>query len=540
MIARPHTLLFLLALAAMACGQPQSPSGAPWSNADEPAPKYGGTLNLRINQDFWDYDYVFDAKSPPNRDATQMTYDTLVELQTGRDIPYAGTILAPRLAERWEVSADAKAFTFHLRRGIAFQDQPPVHARMFSSADVAWSLEYLARVGRFGGPNFRPGQMAWMLEGLTSVETPDAYTAVAHFKEPFVPFLSYAALPPVPMMPKEIYEQAGNYQDHAVGTGPFILDTNASQKGSRWVFRKNPAHWEAGKPYLDHIRFLVIAEESTAHAAFASRQADLLTNLDPLHVEEVAKANPQAARFEAVSPSPNNMYMTAHKPPFSDPRLRRAVSLALDRDELVRVLARGKGTWAMAGALPDTWTLDEIKGILRFDPEETRRLIAEAGYPDGLDIDYVPYGSSTPALAQAELLQAQLKRVGMNLKLRVQPDAASSARLLHRCQFDMMAMSKALFADVDSYLHATYYSKSGTNYQCLNDPKLDGMIEAQRREPDPAKRRALVRQASRYINENAIGLALYSRFTHQTWQPYVKNYYPSWEGNARREIWLER
>jgi len=111
----------------------------------------------------------------------------------------------------------------------------------------------------------------------------------------------------------------------------------------------------------------------------------------------------------------------------------------------------------------------------------------------------------------------------MNLRLRVQPDAAGVARLLHRCQFDMMAMGKALFADVDSYLHATYYWMSGTNYQCLNDPKLDGMIEAQRREPDPAKRRELVRQASRYINENAIGLALYSPFTHQAWQPYVKN-----------------
>jgi ABC-type transport system substrate-binding protein len=138
-----------------------------------------------------------------------------------------------------------------------------------------------------------------------------------------------------------------------------------------------------------------------------------------------------------------------------------------------------------------------------------------------------------------ELLQAQYKKAGINLLPRSMPYSEYSS-LKKKHGHSMNSSTKDLQADVDSYLFAVFHPSSKNNYDGVNDPKL---LEAQRREPDPAKRRELIREAVRYLNaESFWGRAIYYRAAHEFWHPYLKKHAPNDEniGSPRVASWLDR
>src|SRR5205807_3320559 len=139
-------------------------------------------------------------------------------------------VLQPELAERWEVSSDARKFTFTLRKGLHFANIAPVNGRDITSTDVKFSYDYWSRTGEFKDKKLAPGQNAAMFEGLERVDAPDPSAVVVTFKDPFVPFLNYAASSWNHVVPREIYDQDGSYRDRILGSGPYQLDTGASQK----------------------------------------------------------------------------------------------------------------------------------------------------------------------------------------------------------------------------------------------------------------------------------------------------------------------
>ncbi len=542
MRARLLLSVFGLLLVTIACTPATTPPAAP-AAADAQA-KYGGILNLRLaNGDFFDFDMSYTAKSQPNPKATSLAYNGLLGFKHGPDIAYGDLILVPQIAERWQASPDARTFTFTLRKGVKFADLPPVGGRAVTAADVKWSLEYWSRTGEFKGKGLPVGLFDYMLEGLTRIDTPDPATVTLSFDKPFAPMLNYAATVNLPVVPREIYEQDKHLKNRLVGTGPFQLDQASSQIGARWVFKKNPNYWDQGHPYVDEIRYLVLQDDTTALAAFKTKQIDIFSPTEA-QGEQVKREVTEATVLTNVAPAPQTLYIGVSHPPFNDVRLRRALSLAIDRNEFVSTFSGGKGGWAMAGAFPDTWSQAEIRGLLQYDPQQARSLLAEAGYSNGLDVDFLMRGQ--PDLitrSQAELLQAQLKKVGFNLKIRITPDKAAGTKNLYDGAFDLIILTAVISADVDSFLYGRYHSTSATNYSKVNDPKLDQMIEAQRREADPAKRRELVRQATRYLNiDTTLGLVLYNGMAYDAYQPYVKNFYPRWdlEDVGAADIWLAK
>src|SRR5687767_881306 len=139
-------ILSFAALLAVGCGvsqQPAAPAG------ESSGPKHGGTLKVRHSLDPYDWDISYTGKAIGNREGRALATNSLLGFKTGPDIQYYQGIIRPELAERWEVSADAKTFTFHLRKGVKFANIAPVNGREFTSADVKWSYEYLARAGEF-------------------------------------------------------------------------------------------------------------------------------------------------------------------------------------------------------------------------------------------------------------------------------------------------------------------------------------------------------------------------------------------------------
>lgn len=543
-----HTWTAGLSLASIAftlaaCAAPGAPPGAS-PGAAAGAPKPGGYIQLRVSNDPFDWDMSYVGKSIPNGDGQALIYNSLLGFKAGPDVKYEELVIVPELAERWTVSADGKVYNFKLRTGVKWANLEPVQGRDLTSADVKWSFEYWSREGQFKHLKLPTGQYEWMFEGLESIETPSPSEVTLRFKEPFAPFLNYAASDFNPIVPREIYERDGHLKNQAAGTGPFQLDTAASQKGTRWVFRKNPTYWEPGKPYLDEVRWLVIPDDSTALAAFRTKQLDHIggsSRVAPNQAEEVRKALPEAVEYEYVSPAPMHLYMNARKKPLDDVRVRRAIAYAIDPDEFIRVLFGGKGAWALAGTFPDAFTQAEIKQIMKRDPAESRRLLAEAGYANGVDIEFIfpgkAYGEAY--ITSMELLQAQLKRVGINLQLKSLDKADESARKKSG-DYAMTHTNKSLESDVDSYLFNVFHPDSKANYGGTNDPQLTDLLLAQRREPEPKKRMELVRAAARRIYDQAHALALYMGPQFEFWHPYVKNYAPNFGagGWPLTNVWI--
>lgn len=536
----------LACLGALACVQ--QPGPAPEQTAARAAqPKPGGAVNVRIQLDPFDWDLSYTAKAQPNKFGTALAYETLVALKHGPEVDYAENMQRPGLAERWVVSPDAKTFTFHLRQGVKFANLPPVNARVFTAADVKFSFEYWSRTGEVGGRKLPQGQFAWMFEGLEALDTPDASTIVARFKQPFVPFLGYASAGEgIPIVPREVFDADGDFRNRIVGTGPFQLDLAAGQKGTRYVWKKNPTYWEQGKPYLDEVRWLTIRDDATAHAAFKTKQLDIIDEVESDVIERIRVDNPNAEVYGYVLPGAASLSINTRVPPFDDIRIRKALSLGIDREEFVKVRTNGKGWPALAGAPAGVFfTADESRKLLPYDPEEARRLVREAGYPNGLTVTMThaapDYGHGY--LTSLELMQAQLKKVAINLDLQ-SLDKSSFSDNRKKGQFIINLNEGAtIVGDVDSWLYATWYPGSQANYNGVNDPRVKELLDAEVGTVDPGKRKELLREAIRYINsEKYWGLSIYYLVQNDIWQPWVKNYRPNFwiAGHPLTNSWVER
>lgn len=544
-----HHLLALaaLSLSLAGCSAPTAP-GTKVPSSD--TPKAGGTMNVRVPDDPGGWD-LSTFKSYPAWEGHTLGENGLLGYKTGPDIRWDDRVLRPELAERWDISPDARSFTFSLRKGVKYANAAPVNGRELTAEDVQWSFEYASRTGRFKNNKSLPqGQYEWMFEGLDRVDVPDRYTAVVRFKEAFIPFLSYAASDSSPIVAHEIYDQDGHLKDRMVGTGPFQLDAAASQAGSRWVWKKNPTFYESGKPYIDQVNWLVIRDDASASAAFKSKQVDYLGNsgikVNLSDAQDLRKAIPNLGISQHGADTAWHLYLNVRPgQSLNDIRLRRAITRGIDRDEFIRVLNGGNGRWGLGAALPDTFSVEEIKQMIPYDPEGAKRLVAEAGYPNGIELEMIfpgkDYGEDY--ITGIQLLQSQLKKIGVNLNLKSVSKNDYSTRKKTSEYVIVAQKSSSLEGDLDSLLFAGFHSKSKKAYPGSQDSKLDTMLEAQRREPDPAKRQGIIRDAVRYIHADSVyDIGIHYSVETEVWQPYVRNHYEHLEtrGIYPVNVWLDK
>jgi peptide/nickel transport system substrate-binding protein len=523
------------AVALAACGSRQGGNSSAPQQTQASAggsPRRGGIANISVPADPFDWDPTYVGPGLPNPYGFVMAYNSIIGYKVSPGMKYDDLTLQPELAESYEVP-DAQTFIFHLRKGVNFANVAPVNGRALTPADVKFSFEYTARAGAFS--KLPQSQYDYFFEGMSGVETPDASTATVRFSKPFVPFLNYAASRWVPIYPHEIYDQDGHFKDKIAGTGPFQLDIASSQRGTKWVWKKNPAYWDNGKPYLDEIHWLVLKDDAAQNTALQTKQIDLLfANVDSGRVETLTKAVPSLVKYEYQDPAPMHLYMNLKDKALNDPRVRQAIALTINRDEFLKTLYGGKGGWPMAGAFPDTYSQDEIKQLLKYDPTQAKQLMTAAGYPNGVDLQFNYPGNAygQEYITQMQLLQSQLKAIGVNLQFNsLDKDDESTRKKQHN--FTITDTSKSLQGDVDSYLYAAFYPGNRANYTSVDDPQLTPLLEAQRKETDPAKRRDIVRQAVKRINtEMYWAEGVYLPVRYQLWQPRLKNYQPYFGANT--------
>jgi peptide/nickel transport system substrate-binding protein len=504
---------------------------------------------MRVATDPYDFDMNYVGKNGAEMGGQYgMGYEGLLTFKVGPDVAFLDTVTVPALAESWEVSADARSYTFHLRKGVKFANIPPVNGREMTAEDVKWSFEYWGHLGKFKGISRGPWD-AWVI-GIASAEAPDPYTAVIRFKEPYTPFLTYVAAKVLVVVPHEIFDQDGHFKNQIAGTGAFQLDTKASQKGSRWVWSKNPTYWQPGKPHMDAVRWLVINDESTGLAAFQTKQLDMLdeysTTIDYGKSLEVRKAAPNVVVSEGELQRSFGPWLNTKVKPLDDERVRRAISLSVNREEFIQNLQGGRGKYEMPWVFTSYFTQDEIKQLQPYDPDQAKRLLAEAGYGNGVEFE-VSYSADASDYYKGhiQLFQAQLRKTGINITLKPTDAATWSANRKKEPPAYVLNYTETGTGgrfDVDNPL-STMHSTSKTNYWGIKDPELDALIDAQRAEPNAEKRRDLVRKAGVRIVDKAYSFGFQSLPYYEFWHPQLKNHYRNLQASiydSLTDAWLER
>jgi peptide/nickel transport system substrate-binding protein len=332
----------------------------------------------------------------------------------------------PYLAESWDVSEDGTEITFHLRRDVYWHDGEPTDAH-----DVAFTYVRLTDP-RTAYPN--AGFWGQYVQGEDGVEVVDDFTIKVRL-QPHAEFLDPWRA--VGIMPEHLLgdvppeELAGHPfgTECPVGNGPFVFRDH--QPNERWVFAANPAFPEAlgGRPYVDRYVYRVIPEQTTLLTELLTEGIDLYVGLQPDQVQQVVDApNLYFVHF----PSRNYIYVgwNARRPQLSDRRVRRALTLAVNRAEIVEALVQGYGTVANSSVPPFHWAYDESLGdAVPFDREAARALLDDAGWTDR-DGDGVRENADGLRLAIsikynqgnqirqdiAEIMQAQLGEVGVEVR----------------------------------------------------------------------------------------------------------------------------
>ncbi len=539
-----RTILLVLGISffALACGTAQQTGGGPATGQ----PKKGGALNLHIPTDPNDWDPTLSGKSLDNsQNGHNLASEELLTYKHGPGTAFNDATLVPELAQSWEMSPDAKAFTFHLRKGMRWPSVAPVNGRALTSDDVKFTYEYSSRTGQFKDAKLTPATYAAYFEGLDRVETPDADIVVVRFKDAFPPFPYYAGSGWNPIFAKEIFQQDGNFSNQIVGMGPRQLDLGSSQVGSKFVWKRNTNYHDASLPYIDQVNYLIIKDTSTVAAAFSTKQTDFLGGgMGPRDYQDIkAKSNAEGSEnFASVADW--RLYMNIRKPGLDNAQVRKALSMAIDRDKFLGTLGEGHFKVSLEGVQPGLFTDEEIKKFLPYDPNQSKQLLAQAGYPNGIDFEMTFPGNSygESYLSGLQLFLARLKQVGINVTLKSEDKGDWNAKR-RTAEYTLgLQQNNSVEGDMDSYLFAAWYSKSRSNYNGIKDPKVDQLAEAQRKEADPAKRRDLLRQLVTYVMENNYSVPIGNIAKYELWQPYLKGYAPAeyLKGTRFTDVWLDK
>ena len=477
-----------------------------------------------------------------------MVYSHLVRFPAGPEAQGPGDQrILPDLAEKWEFTTPTTV-VFKLRRGVRFHRKPPVDGREVTAEDVKFSLE------RFRAKS----PLRDRLEAVQAIDVVDRHTIRIVLREPFAPLLNHLATPAhCVILPKEIEEKLKdlNQPEAVIGTGPFVL--KSYQRGVRAVYERNPDYFMPGLPYLDTVHLEGVPEQNTRLSMLRAGKLELAHWwgwLTPDEGNVLKKTNPELTVTKHVIVDMPHIWMRTDQPPFNDVRVRRAVSLAIDRHAWREALLSGEGCLD-AGPVPcamTEWKLpaDKLPPAARkyldgYDPVEAKRLLAEAGLGRGFTTPIFHWlGYAPPWRSFYDLAAENLGRVGITAELKPEEYGKfSSTTALGK--FEKMAMGPFGAADteVDAFLYELFFSGSPRNHSRVADPELDRMLIAQRREMDPARRREIVHAIQRYLADKAyyIYLPMWPRFiAHPAYVKGFKQIIGQSLGSRLTHVWLER
>jgi peptide/nickel transport system substrate-binding protein len=328
-------------------------------------------------------------------------YDALVDFDSNFQ-------LIPRLATSWESNADATEWTFKLREGVKFHDGTD-----FDASDVVYTYR------RILDPDLgSPGRALLAFLEPEGIEAVDAHT------------VRFTTKNPTPQLPTQIKSRfvhivpegatAEDMENHGVGTGPFILDKDFDKGAPFWEVTRNPDYWQPDIPKAECVRFTAVLEPITRAAALISGEIDVATAVDPQLVP-LLDANADVNVVKASGGASIALSMWVDTPPFDDVRVRQALKAVVDRQAIVDGALFGLGEAGADSPIPPSSPFAYLSDPPQRDVARARQLLAEAGYPDGLDVSLHVAPAAVGYMNVAQAFVQMAAEAGIKVKLNQVP-----------------------------------------------------------------------------------------------------------------------
>lgn len=479
----------------------------------------------------------------------------------------ADLTIKPQLAKSWDVNPEGTVYTFHLRTGIRFQDDPSFpdgKGREITAKDFKYCLDRLCYY------NPAENQGFWIFRdlvkgandyqeltknkqddpnGVSGVTVINDSTLQIELVRPFSVFLDRMALPFARVYPKEAVEEYGtDMRIKAVGTGPFQVKLI---KENEVVFlTRNPNYWgydEHGNqlPYLDNIKISFIKEKKTELLAFQKGDLDMVYRLPFDMKEDVVDADDNLkepytfAQVQATNSMTIQYYGFLHaNPVFGDKRVRQAFCYAIDRDKICRFTIKASGAPAIYGYVPPktgSYDVTNVKGY-SYDPERARNLLEEAGYPKGKGFPKVTLQLNSGGGRNEQVAQAIQKMLTETLNIQVellQVPWAQHTESIESAKVQFWRLGwVADYPDPENFLNLFYGKwvpddinvKTYLNSFRYKSAKFDEVYERALSTVDETARNALYNQADQIAIDDAVALPIYYDRDHRLLQPNVRNF----------------
>ena len=494
--------------------------------APEPEPKRGGILRTA----FGITTTSFDIYQGGNVAVLTHLYDGLVRFN-----PLDGLqTIIPSLATGWDISDDGLTYTFTLRDGVTFHDGTP-----FTADDVVATFSRA-----INPPEGIVSIMQSFYRSVESVEAVDPLTVTFNLSQPQADLLTALAAPFSVVYSKAALD--ANDQDLrgvvSPGTGPFVFDEY--NEGERWAFSRNPNYWNPELPYLDGIELLHVAAWSDRGTAVLTDQADFSWNVS---VETFAEGERRDTIGTKQVPSIGcyMLYVNSRREPFNDPRVRRAMHLALNRQALIGVF-RTQETIALTRwithASPYATPSEEIAMLPGYRAEKdedlatAQALMAEAGYADGITGVELLAASVAP---HAEILAPALQdllRTALNIDLQIRvTERAQLVAEESAGNFDLVLDTPTITVSDFSAIGNLYFRTDGSqNFGGYSNPAFDELLSAADQEMDVGARTAIFRQIEDALDEDPPWLLIGWTFHLPMWQSSFKGH--NMEGRTQ-SVW---
>jgi peptide/nickel transport system substrate-binding protein len=374
--------------------------GAPGGETAAGEPRRGGVLQIAISDTGGPKESLDPAVQTNVNDGiyTDLIYDALTVADENFEVH-------PVLAESWEPNSDVTEWTFNLRQGVTWHDGKP-----FTSKDAAYSIQRQLDEDLGSGIYDRLSQSL----DRAGIQTPDDATLVLRLKRP-------DSLIPLTLSARQgrIVQDGTTDFSKGIGTGAFKL--KSFQPARSWEVERNEQYWDQGVPYLDGIRGVIITEQSTKVQSVLSGDSHVSDNID-FSAAATVKGNQNVQLLEFKNATYLLVAMDSTKEPFTDERVRMALKIAVDRDGVVQAAYQGYGETTSDVPVPSTdpFFPQEI-GIREQNIDEARSLLAEAGYPDGIDVELITsqaYGAMVDlAVAYSQVVEP----AGIRVKIKQWP-----------------------------------------------------------------------------------------------------------------------
>jgi peptide/nickel transport system substrate-binding protein len=499
-------------------------------------PRRGGVLLAVIGADPPSLD-PHQESTFANIELVAPLYSTLLQLD-----PYNYPKIIGDLATEWKISPDGLTYTFKIHPGVKFHDGSPL-----TSADVKASYDKII---------FPPQGVRSVRQNaytaVAQVEAPDPTTVVFKLKFPSASLLANLASPWNVIFPKSYLDRDPNYfKTHAIGSGPFKF--KGYTRGSTFEGERNPAYFVKDRPYLDGYKFYISPETSVRAAAIRSGRAYIeFRDLPSAEVEAIKKQlGDKITVQETAMTGQWGIAINNTKKPFDDVRVRKALSLGIDRYTMAKVLYPLTGLRYVGGlmrpgsewALPQT-ELEKLPGFgrdIEKNRAEARKLLAEAGYPNGLKVVLKNRNVKLPYQDFAVFLIGEWRKIGIEAEHRPLETAAWFSDGQDTGNFELIVAPTVEFMDDPDQFLGRYATGSTQNWGRFSDPQVDDLFSRQARSLDPVERKRLINDLEKRVLGNAYfttGLWWSRNLVH--WSK-VKNYVapPNHYTNQKlQDVWL--